>query len=80
MKRVVSNKRKKCHVTIMVDGTKEDFTYIVKGIREMIRKRAHSPKDGMSYDVVFMPSREIDKEMSQGYLQEFQFPLCNRKG
>lgn len=73
MKRHVSNKRKRCHVTVLVDGTEQEYEFILQQIRRMERKKAHSFEEGMSYDVVFIPQRKIEPGRDQGNLQEFRF-------
>ena len=53
--RKVSRSRKEIHLTVLVDGTKEDFDTMAKKIREMAVVGNHFSDRKMSYDIIWVP-------------------------
>ena len=53
--RKVSRSRKEIHLTVLVDGTKEDFETMAKKIREMAVVGNHFSDRKMSYDIIWVP-------------------------
>lgn len=73
--RVVTRNKEDLHLSIMVDGSREDFEKVVKGIRESINKHNNRSDNKVSYDIIFHPSPKTWKEKTQGNSYSFQIPL-----
>lgn len=73
--RVVTRKKEDFHLSIIVDGSREDFEKVRMGIKEAVSKHNHRSDNKVSYDINFHPSPKTWKEKPQGSSCRFRVPL-----
>lgn len=63
---LISRKKQKTHITVLVECEKEEYEEIEKEIRKMVRKHNHFSEKKMSFTIVEIMNEENQKENCQG--------------